>query len=50
MDEAEFCDRVSIMVDGRIAVLDTPQGMCLSYGVSKVDDVFFKVASKGGAK
>lgn len=50
MDEAEFCDRVSIMVDGRIAVLDTPQGMCEKYGVSKVDDVFFKVATKGEMK
>ena len=37
MDEAEYCDRVSIMVDGRIAALDTPAALkrevqCIFHG------------------
>lgn len=43
MDEAEYCDRVSIMVDGRIAALDTPAGLIQTYGVSNINDVFIKL-------
>lgn len=44
MDEAEYCDRVSIMVDGRIDALDTPSGLKESYGVKTVSEVFVKLA------
>lgn len=44
MDEAENCDRVSIMVDGRIQALDTPRGLKNTYQVSTMDDVFRKLA------
>jgi ABC-2 type transport system ATP-binding protein len=40
MDEAEYCDRVSIMVDGRIAALDTPEALKDHFGVDTIDDVF----------
>lgn len=44
MDEAEYCDRVCIMVDGHIAALDTPRGLKQSYGVDSVDEVFVRLA------
>ena len=44
MDEAEYCDRVSIMVDGRIAALDTPAGLKQTYGTATMDDVFVRLA------
>jgi ABC-2 type transport system ATP-binding protein len=44
MDEAEYCDRVSIMVDGKIAVIDTPEGMKKTYNVATMEDVFLKLA------
>jgi ABC-2 type transport system ATP-binding protein len=44
MDEAEYCDRVSIMVDGRIEALDTPGGLKQNYGVGSMDEVFLKLA------
>ena len=40
MDEAEYCDRVSIMVDGGIAALDTPTKMKTDFGVGTMDEVF----------
>lgn len=40
MDEAEYCNRVSIMVDGRIKALDTPAAMKQSFGVDSMDGVF----------
>ena len=40
MDEAEYCNRVSIMVEGRIASLDTPQAMKASFGVETMNEVF----------
>jgi ABC-2 type transport system ATP-binding protein len=46
MDEAEYCDRVSIMVDGRIDALDTPQQLKRTYGASSMDEVFLKLARK----
>ncbi len=48
MDEAEYCDRISIMVDGRIDALDTPQNLKTIYEVDSVEDVFYKLAR--GAK
>ncbi len=44
MDEAEYCDRVSIMVDGRIVALDTPAGLKRQYNVKNMDQVFLKLA------
>jgi ABC-2 type transport system ATP-binding protein len=44
MDEAEYCDRISIMVDGRIAALDSPRGLKNSYNVETMDEVFLKIA------
>lgn len=40
MDEAEYCHRVSIMVDGKIEALDTPHRLKTAYGVSSMDGVF----------
>jgi ABC-2 type transport system ATP-binding protein len=44
MDEAEYCDRVSIMVDGRIAALDTPAQMKKQYNTNSIDEVFLQLA------
>lgn len=46
MDEAEYCDRVSIMVDGRIEALDSPRNLKHQFSVSSMDDVFYKLARK----
>jgi ABC-2 type transport system ATP-binding protein len=46
MDEAEYCNRVSIMVDGRIDALDTPQQLKQQYGAASMDEVFLKLARK----
>lgn len=48
MDEAEYCDRVSIMVDGKIDALDTPAGLKRQFGVASMDEVFLHLAR--GAK
>lgn len=49
MDEAEYCNRVSIMVDGIIAALDTPAGLKSRFQVRDMNDVFVKLARGGGA-
>lgn len=46
MDEAEYCDRVSIMVDGRIEALDTPRKLKEQYEAESMDKVFRKLARK----
>ena len=46
MDEAEYCNRVSIMVDGRIEALDTPAQLKKTYGAVSMDEVFLKLARK----
>ncbi len=46
MDEAEYCDRVSIMVDGRIDALDTPKNLKEKFGVTSMDEVFQALARK----
>ena len=48
LDEAEYCNRVSIMVDGRIEVLDSPQILKERYNAATMDEVFRTVAK--GAK
>ena len=40
MDEAEYCDRVSIMVDGKINALGTPNELKQQYKVTSMDEVF----------
>ena len=40
MDEAEYCDRVSIMVDGKINALGTPSELKQEYKVTSMDEVF----------
>ena len=44
MDEAEYCDRVSIMVDGTIKALDTPKNLKAHFGSDSMNDVFLKLA------
>jgi ABC-2 type transport system ATP-binding protein len=45
MDEAEYCDRVSIMVEGTIDALGTPSALKAKYDAETMDDVFVKVAT-----
>jgi len=44
MDEAEYCDRVSIMVDGRIEAMGTPLELKQQFGATGMDQVFLKLA------
>lgn len=48
MDEAEYCNRVSIMVDGKIEALDTPTNMKKQFEAKNMDEVFYQLAR--GAK
>jgi len=44
MDEAEYCDRVSIMVNGKIEALDSPKKLKEQFDVDSMNDVFLKLA------
>lgn len=44
MDEAEYCNRVSIMAEGRIVALDTPEKLKEQYNAVNMDEVFLKIA------
>lgn len=48
MDEAEYCNRISIMVDGVIKALDTPRNLKDTYHANNMDEVFYELAR--GAK
>ena len=48
MDEAEYCDRISIMVDGKIGALDTPSALKEKYNAGSIDEIFTQLAR--GAK
>lgn len=48
MDEAEYCNRISIMVDGRIDALDTPYNLKQHFNAANMDEVFYRLAR--GAK
>lgn len=48
MDEAEYCNRISIMVDGRIDALDTPANLKTRFSAETMNDVFYELAR--GAK
>ena len=47
MDEAEYCGRVSIMVDGRIAALDTPKALKEQFHADSMNDVFLNLTRPG---
>jgi drug efflux transport system ATP-binding protein len=49
MDEAEYCDRVSIMVAGRIAALGRPSELKRQFDVASIDELFVRLA-RGGAE
>jgi ABC-2 type transport system ATP-binding protein len=44
MDEAEYCNRISMMVDGKIKALDTPTNLKVKFNARSMDDVFFELA------
>lgn len=46
MDEAEYCERVSIMADGRIEALDTPENLKKNFKATTMEEVFLKIARK----
>ncbi len=50
MDEAEYCNRVSIMVDGRIEALDTPQNLKKQFNAEDMNEVFIQLARKSKNK
>jgi ABC-2 type transport system ATP-binding protein len=46
MDEAEYCNRVSIMVDGRMDALDTPSALKIKFNADSMNQVFLQLARK----
>jgi len=48
MDEAEYCNRISIMVDGKIEALDSPTQLKRNFNAGSMDEVFYQLAR--GAK
>ena len=50
MDEAEYCNRVSIMVDGVIAALDSPARLKAEFNAESMEDVFYELARKAKRK
>ena len=44
MDEAEYCNRLSIMVDGKIRALGSPSALRQEFSAASMDDVFYKLA------
>jgi ABC-2 type transport system ATP-binding protein len=44
MDEAEYCDRVSIMVEGKIEALDSPKNLKKQFNVESMNAVFLRLA------
>jgi ABC-2 type transport system ATP-binding protein len=50
MDEAEYCNRVSIMVDGKIETLDTPEKLKEKYEADNMNEVFLKLARNPSEK
>ncbi len=44
LDEAEYCNRVTIMVDGKIEALDSPSGLREKFDVPSINEVFYKLA------
>jgi ABC-2 type transport system ATP-binding protein len=50
MDEAEYCDRISIMVAGRVDAMGTPAELKRQFGTTSIDDVFVRLARPVGAE
>ncbi len=50
MDEAEYCNRISMMVDGKIAALDSPTALKQDFAAETMDDVFFQLARQAKRK
>lgn len=48
MDEAEYCNRISIMVDGKIEAMDSPENLKKQFNTHSMDEVFYELAR--GAK
>lgn len=46
MDEAEYCHRVCMMVDGEVAAMDTPSMLKHAYGAGSMDEVFYALARR----
>ncbi|MFY0255455.1 ABC transporter ATP-binding protein [Chitinophaga sp. 30R24] len=44
MDEAEYCNRVTIMVDGKVEALDSPANLKAQFGGDTMDEVFYRLA------
>jgi ABC-2 type transport system ATP-binding protein len=44
MDEAEYCNRISVMVDGKMEALDTPGNLKKRFSVETMDEVFYQLA------
>jgi ABC-2 type transport system ATP-binding protein len=49
LDEAEYCDRVSIMVDGRIGAMGAPGALKQEFGAATLDEVFVRLARPAAA-
>ncbi|HEX3159390.1 MAG TPA: ABC transporter ATP-binding protein [Gemmatimonadaceae bacterium] len=49
LDEAEYCDRVSIMVDGRIAAMGAPEALKRQFGAETLDELFVRLARPSGS-
>jgi ABC-2 type transport system ATP-binding protein len=49
MDEAEYCDRIAIMVAGRIGAIGTPADLKQAFKVDSIDDLFVRLVSPGEA-
>ncbi len=49
MDEAEYCDRLSMMVDGKIRALDSPSALKKAYGAASMDEVF-RILARGAQR
>lgn len=43
LDEAEYCNRISVMVDGKVEAFDTPDGVKKTVGAANMDEVFVKL-------
>jgi ABC-2 type transport system ATP-binding protein len=46
MDEAEYCNRISVMVDGRVAAMDSPSNLKKEFNTDSMDNVFYQLARR----
>ena len=46
MDEAEYCHRISIMVDGKVEAMDTPTNLKNQFHTDSMDEVFYQLVRK----